>query len=292
MRIAVVGLGEAGLCYAEAIGRVPDVSLALCERAPGDACLALADRLGIPVRNTPGAWVEDCDWVFSFVTGEASLPVAEAFLARMSRGAGIYADFTTASPSVMRQAARGAAERGIVYLDVAIMGAIALSGPGTPLLVAGAASPEWQALMESAGAPLTVIGEAMPGDASSLKLLRSAFTKGMEALTVEVLAAAERQGLRERFYDVVSDIDRGSLPRYLETLVQTHLVHAPRRSKEVAEVRRQFEAARLRSDVLPGVEAAFQRTVRALQSSPPGEASRRIEDAVAWVLRARAGDEP
>ena len=124
-----------------------------------------------------------------------------------------------------------------------------------------------------------------------MKLLRSAFTKGMEALTVEVLAAAEQQGLRERFYEIVSDIDRASLRGYLETLVQTHLLHAPRRSKEVAEVRRQFEAARLRSDLLPGVEAAFQRTVRALEADPPGEAAKRIEDAVAWVIRARFGDE-
>jgi 3-hydroxyisobutyrate dehydrogenase len=106
---------------------------------------------------------------------------------------------------------------------------------------------------------------------------------------VEVLAAAERQGLRERFYDVVADIDKASLPRYLETLVVTHLLHAPRRSKEVAEVRRQFTAAGMRSDVLPAVEAAFERTVAALAAQPPGADAETIEGAVEWLIRSRSG---
>jgi 3-hydroxyisobutyrate dehydrogenase-like beta-hydroxyacid dehydrogenase len=251
----------------------------------------LADRLGLPVRHAAGSWLDGCDWVFSFVTGEAALPVAQGFLVHMARSGGIFADFTTASPASMREAARIARGRGVVFLDVAIMGAIALNGCGAPLLVAGAATAEWRALMERLGAPLTVMADAEPGDASSLKLLRSAFTKSMEALTVEVLAAAERQGLRERFYDVIADIDKASLPRYLETLVQTHLLHAPRRSREVDEVRRQFAAAGLRSDLLPGVAAAFERTVRALDADPPGEAAKSVENAVAWLIRARLGNE-
>lgn len=291
MQIALVGLGEAGRCYAEAIGAFPQNCLELCDALPGDACTALADRIGLTVRRAPGAWVADCDCVFSFVTGEASLSVAEGFLGHMQSG-GIFADFTTASPSSMREAARMARDRGVLFLDVAIMGAIALSGRRTPLLVAGAATAEWRSLMERLGAPLTVMADAEPGDASSLKLLRSAFTKSMEVMTVEVMAAAERQGLRERFYEVIADIDRASLPRYLETLVQTHLLHAPRRTKEVAEVRRQFAAARLRSDLLPGVESAFDRTVQALASDPPGEAAKSIEESLAWLIRARFGNEP
>jgi 3-hydroxyisobutyrate dehydrogenase-like beta-hydroxyacid dehydrogenase len=233
--------------------------------------------------------VRDCDWVFSFVTGEASLSVAEGFIRQMTRPGSIFADFTTAAPSSMKEAARMARDQAVVFLDVAIMGAIALNGSSAPLLVAGAATREWRALFERLGTSLTVLTDAEPGDASTLKLLRSAFTKSMEALTVEVLAAAEHQGLRQQFYEVISDIDRASLPRYLETLVQTHLVHASRRSREVAEVRRQFAAVELRSDLLPAVECAFERTVRALKSDPPGEASNSIEDAVGWLIRTRLG---
>lgn len=292
MRIAIVGLGEAGRCYAEAIAQLPGTRLDLCEAAPRDPSVDLADRLALTIWRTPGDWMTDCDWVFSFVPGEASLLVARGCLEHMTRSGGLFADFTTASPSVIREAARMAQGRGVLFLDVAIMGAIALNGAQAPLLVAGAATEEWRMLMGRLGASLTVMDDAEAGDASSLKLLRSAFTKSMEALTVEVLAAAERQGMRKRFYDVIADIDKASLPRYLETLVQTHLLHAARRGKEVAEVRRQFAAAKLQSDLLPSVEAAFERTVRALECDPPGEAAKNIEDAVRWLIRARFGDQP
>ena len=289
-RIAVVGLGEVGRCYVAALAQVPEVRLSLCDPAPQAAALALAARLQLPIHAGPGPWLAECDWTFGCVVGDAAAAVARACLSHMQGRAGLYADFSTAGPQDMRDAGQFAAARELAFVDVAIMGAIAQTGARTPLLAAGAAIGTWQDLMRRLGAQVTVLPEGSPGDAVSLKLLRSAFTKGLEALTVEVMTAAERQGVRKAFYDVLADIDQGSLPRYLETLVTTHLVHARRRRKEVSEVRAQFRASGVPSDVLPAVEAAFARTIDALDAVPIGEPEQSVEGALQWLSAVRAAD--
>lgn len=292
MRIAVIGLGEVGRCYVGALAQRADVRLALCDPAPSTAARDLAGGLDLPIHADPGPWLAECDWVFACVVGTAALAVANACLSRMGADQGLYVDFTTADPQVMREAGRMASARGIAFVDTAIMGAIALTGASTALLAAGDVTGEWRELMASLGARVTVLPDAPPGAAVSLKLLRSAFTKGLEALTVEVLTEAERRGVREAFYDVISDIDEGSLPRYLETLIQTHVVHARRRRKEVTEVRRQFDASGVPSDVLPAVESAFARTVTALESLPPGEQTPSFHAALHWLMTFRANCPP
>lgn len=288
MHIAVIGLGEVGRCYAGALAQRGGVQLALCDPAPSDAARDLAASLGLPINPDPGPWLAECDLVFACVVGTAALAVANTSLPRMRAGEGLYADFTTADPQAMREAGRMASGRGIAFVDAAIMGAIALTGASTALLAAGDATPEWRELMTSLGARVTVLPDAPPGDAVSLKLLRSAFTKGLEAIVVEVLTEAERRGVREAFYEVISDIDEGSLPRYLETLIQTHVVHARRRRREVTEVRRQFDASGVPSDVLPAVESAFARTVAALESWPPEEQAPSFQAALHWLMTLRA----
>ncbi|WP_438811351.1 hypothetical protein, partial [Salmonella enterica] len=75
----------------------------------------------------------------------------------------------------------------------------------TPLLCAGIGAEDIRALLASVGAPIKAVGDRA-GDAATLKLLRSIFTKGVEALAVECLVAAEKKDLRHTLYDVLSDV--------------------------------------------------------------------------------------
>ena len=117
----------------------------------------------------------------------------------------------------------------------------------------------------------------------SLKILRSVFTKGMEALSVEVLMAAERQGLRTSLYDVLQDVDQASLPRFLEMLVTTHVIHARRRMHEVEEAERQLASIGMVSDVLDGVQHRFARTARMLDASPLPSEKPTLDEALLWL---------
>jgi len=140
------------------------------------------------------------------------------------------------------------------------------------------------ALFGSVGAPLKSVEGGAAGDAAALKILRSVFTKGLEALTIECFMAAEKQGVTDKLHDALSDIDQASLRDFLGALIRTHVVHAPRRLKEVEEAERQLRAADMPVSVLPGVRDLFQRTTDQIASTPPDSAAPTLEQAFAWLF--------
>ena len=121
---------------------------------------------------------------------------------------------------------------GIDFVDVAVMGSFMASGHRAPLLASGARAQDMCDWANGVGTPARVLNEKV-GDASAVKILRSIMMKGIEALSVECLVAAHRQGLVEHVLDNVSDVDDIGFANWMKTLTVTHLVHAKRRMEEV-----------------------------------------------------------
>ncbi|WP_434774406.1 NAD(P)-binding domain-containing protein [Pseudomonas oryzihabitans] len=284
MKIAIIGAGEVGLTYANpwvAAGH----ELILCDLKPSPRAQDFAKEHGLALFTSIEEAVPDCDIVVSCVFGTVSLQVAEQALAPMQAGA-LFIDMTTADPQQIRQAAAIAAERAIPYVDVAILGAIALTQARTNLLGAGVGLERAVALFAEAGAPLKPVEGGAAGDAAALKILRSVFTKGLEALTIECFMAAEKQGITEQLHDALSDIDQASLRDFLGALIRTHVVHAPRRLKEVEEAERQLRVAEMPVAVLPGVREVFARTSDQLAKEPLETASPTLDQAFDWLFKA------
>ncbi|GAA6120910.1 NAD(P)-binding domain-containing protein [Acidovorax sp. FG27] len=279
MNIVIFGGGVVGQCYAEALAAQGHTIAGFVDPQPGAALRGLAQRLGAGVHAAPGAWLHAAQMAVSAVFGTVALQVARQAFAHLPPGA-LYVDMTTADPDDMRQAAREAEAGGHRFVDVAITGAVNLSGARTPVLCSGTAAPEVAALLGACGAPVRTVG-ARPGDAAALKLLRSIFTKGMEALAVECLVTAEQQGLRAELHDVLLDIDQGSLRETMESMVRTHIPHAGRRRNEVVEAQRQMRLAGVEPIVLPGVQQLFEHTVQGQVDAPYAGSS--TADALAWL---------
>lgn len=132
----------------------------------------------------------------------------------------------------------------------------------------------------------------MVGDAISLKFLRSVLTKGMEALSVELLMSAEKQGVREELYAQLSDIDKIALRSVIDSMVRTHVIHAQRRAHEVQDAQRELTSLGLRSTVLPGVEERFHKTIESLAAHPLPVAEPSVEQALDWLLSTHTDSPP
>lgn len=282
MHVAVIGLGEVGRCFAEPLLRA-GYQVSLCEARPSPAAIELAQKLDLPIHPVAGDWLRDTNWVLSCVTGAVSLAVTKQVAVHMAHGAAI-ADFTTASPAVKREGAEVAVNSSVRYVDVAIMGGILINRERTPLLIAGEGAAEFKPVMEKAGGRVKTIEGGAPGDAMSLKILRSVFTKGMEALAVELLMSAEKQGVRDKLYEQLLDIDQTPLRDFIEMLVRTHVVHAKRRAHEVNDAQRELTAQGMPSTVLSGVEERFHKTARALEAHPISLPEPDIHQALDWLL--------
>jgi 3-hydroxyisobutyrate dehydrogenase-like beta-hydroxyacid dehydrogenase len=287
MKIALIGCGEVGHCYAQAWTAAGHHILAVCDLRDDADMQSRVAGYGASLHAAPGPWLADADLVVSAVFGYAAEDVAAQALPHLASHA-VYADFTTASAGDMRAAAAIAAEHGVPFADVAIMGAIALLGAQTPLLIAGTGASAAVAFASACGIPARAI-EGQAGDAVQLKLLRSIMTKGMESLAVECLVAAEKLGLRHALYDVLGDIDRTPLTTFIDSFVRSHVLHAPRRLAEVRESREQLVDAGLQPLVLDGVERLFARTAagieaaRAAQGGAPLEIGDTVEARLAWL---------
>jgi len=284
MKIGIIGAGEVGLTYARPWSAAGHEIL-LCDLQPSPAAQAFAAGLGLSIYNSVAEVVPACDVVVSCVFGTVSLTVAEQALSSMQKNA-LFIDMTTADPGQIRTAAARAIELDVQYVDVAILGAIALTHEKTNLLGAGVGIGSAKSLYSSVGAPLKAIEGGAAGDAAAIKILRSVFTKGLEALTIECFMAAEQQGVTDKLHDALSDIDQASLRDFLGALVRTHVVHAPRRLKEVEEAERQLRAANMPVSVLPGVRDLFHRTAEQIKSSPLGTTSPTLAQAFEWLFKA------
>jgi 3-hydroxyisobutyrate dehydrogenase-like beta-hydroxyacid dehydrogenase len=290
MRIAIIGCGEVGRTYAEAVAAQGRHELVLNDSRPSPPALEMAARLGVELHTTAGPWLTEVDRVWVCVTGDVAKNVCAAVIDHLDSGA-VVVDLTTATPADKREMAAMMSDRDHAYVDAVIMGAIGLTGVKTALLGAGPHSAEALADLAELGAPVRSLPEARPGDAAALKLLRTVLTKGLEALGVECLIAAEQQGVRKELYEVLGDIDAAGLTNFLNAVVRTHVIHAERRMHEIQRADAQLEQFGLPSLLMEASEQRFALTAKALTQTPPAPGTADdIDSAVEWLLETTAAN--
>lgn len=284
MKFALIGGGVVGRCYGEALVQQGHAMRGVWDLQPTPELRALASATGAEVFVDAGPWIAEVDVVLSAVFGTAALDVARRALPHMRPG-GLYIDMTTATPEDMASGASEARRHGVAFVDVAITGAVNLRGARTPLLCAGDEADRVLACFAGLGAPIRVVGHR-PGQAVQLKLLRSIFAKGLEALAIECLTTAEAAGLRAELHEVLLDIDQTSLQSVMEAMVSTHIEHAHRRRSEVIEAAQLMRAVGIQPLLLDQVQVLFERTVEAvaLRAAP----ERSLDAALQWLIQTAA----
>lgn len=257
--VAVLGLGEAGseiaagLCAAGAVVRGFD------PRVPATggvtACAGDADA-------SRGAAV-----VVSLTCAHEAEVALTAALPAM-RGGAIYADLNTASSALKAHLASLAAAAGVGFADVALMAPVPGSGLRTPMLAAGPAAGEFARYFGRLGASVEVLpGPA--GAAAARKLIRSVFYKGLAAAVTEALRAARAAGCEDWLRDNISRELESASAATLGRLERGSVMHARRRSGEMAAAGEQLR----RLGVPPRVASASEQWLRQLaeEQSEPGD---------------------
>lgn len=281
MKVALIGGGEVGRCYASALHKAGHDVYAVIDSYPSQALQNLCKELGATIEQAPSVILQEADLIISAVFGSVALQVAEQ-AAPFIKPHALYADFTTGKPDDILAASAVVTQQHADFVDVAIASTVNLFKEKTPLLLAGSAAEKLLPLLDQLGAKATIVGTE-PGAAVSLKLLRSVFTKGCEALAIECFVAAQEKGLLNAFYDVLSDIDERAISEFLESCVNSHVVHAGRRLVEVQEAIDQLHSSGVDPLVSLGVESVFKRSAAALLAEPYQAGT--LEQNVAWLKK-------
>jgi 3-hydroxyisobutyrate dehydrogenase-like beta-hydroxyacid dehydrogenase len=235
--LAFIGFGELGTSLAEGLGRSGSNLLRAYtpERSQPAAVAALEARLARAAAQRSSSLKEalaGATAVLSVVPAGASLEVAERCAPLLSRGT-YYVDLTAARVAD-KEAAAGLIEQvGGLYVDAAVLGTVATSGFAVPIVASGPGAHGWRALVEPEGLVVEVL-DAPAGHATLIKLLRSVYMKGRDALIIEMMSAARRYGLEEPVArSIQGPGETVPFPALAERVLCALAVHAGRRADEL-----------------------------------------------------------
>jgi 3-hydroxyisobutyrate dehydrogenase-like beta-hydroxyacid dehydrogenase len=293
-KIAFIGFGEAAQAFVRSLreGAALDVS-AYDIKIHGPEAAPLrgaADRLRVRLADTAANAISGATLVFSAVTAAASTEALHP-----TYDAPVHAhtliDINSVTAARKAQNAELVRRAGARYLDMAVMAPVNPAGHRTPVLVAGDTDPVL-AHLRALDFRLDVAGPN-PGDAASIKMIRSLFVKGLEALTVQTLTAAEAAGCGARVLESLAGSYPGlDLHRFAPYQFERVVTHGKRRAEEVREV------AQAMVDLGFGHGAALAAAIAALQDAVAaarpalGTDARDCARATAAALAAVANLEP
>ena len=228
MRVAVLGLGEAGSLFAADLARVGD-EVCGYDPAPVPAIT------GVDNYESPESAVARCTMVLAVTHASRALALLERVVGHLEKGL-IYADLSTASPGLKEALAAQVANRGASFVDVALMAPVPGRGLATPALASGTGAARYADLINARGGRVDLVGE-QAGAAAARKLLRSVVMKGLAALLVESTEAASRYGQGEWFWShLIGQL--GALDQDLmKRLRDGTALHAVRRLEEMEAAR-------------------------------------------------------
>lgn len=276
--IALLGFGEAGSAIAQGLcaeggwrgtarpgdnapRRLIAIDTALDKDARGTTLGKAARALDVAISDSYTEALSEADLVICAVQGEHALEAAAAAAPLLKKGAH-FLDLCTVTGK-MSDEDRAEIEKGAGrYVDVAVMGGFFKQGIKAPMLVAGEDAEQAVTWMNANGFETKLLGPK-PGSASSVKMLRSTLIKGVEALGVEALVTAKRQGILEEVLGCLSDADQMPFRDYIAMLVQTHIVHAHRRWEEMGLVAKTLRETGVDPLMTEAIERSHRRTVDA-----------------------------
>ncbi|MEU5870810.1 DUF1932 domain-containing protein [Glycomyces sp. NPDC047369] len=249
LRIAVLGLGEAGSAVASGLAAAGADVRGHDPAAPVPP--------GVTARSGEADAVRDADLVISLTTAEHAEAAMRAALPELRPGA-LWADANTAAPSQKAALARLVPGG---FTDVALMAPVPGLGLRTPMLASGPGAERFRRHLEPLGARIDTV-PGPPGAANSRKLLRSVVYKGIAAAIVEGLQGAQAAGLEDWYRDHIAAELASFDTRTFERMVAGTFRHAARRADEMDAAARQLRDLGLDPRIAPAARDALEALAR------------------------------
>jgi 3-hydroxyisobutyrate dehydrogenase-like beta-hydroxyacid dehydrogenase len=172
----------------------------------------------------------------------------------------VYVDLNSTSPAVKIDADKIIQPTGAHFVEGAILGAVGATGAATHVLTGGAAGREVAETLTRLGLHVSFYSEEI-GKASMFKMLRSIFSKGLEALILELLIAGKRAGIEKDLWKDVADfMANNPFERVAANWTQSHAVAYDRRYHEMVQVRQTLREIGLDPMMTAATETFFDRS--------------------------------
>lgn len=172
------------------------------------------------------------DIIIVAVPANKSLELSEKIAPFLSENK-IYVDVSAAAPTIKEKINELVSTRNILFVDVAMMGPLPVYKHKVPMLVSGNGAENFINYMKPFHMKIKNVSPN-PGDATTVKLIRSVYMKGLCALLFEMLEAARYFKVDSLVVESISEtMDKTSFKQTLNRLVTGTYIHAERRAHEL-----------------------------------------------------------
>jgi 3-hydroxyisobutyrate dehydrogenase len=178
--------------------------------------------------------IDRSDYILSVVTPQSCFEIVDR-ASRSLDGHKIFVDFNSTSPAVKRTIGASITSSGGQFVEGVILGAVN-SSTSPVILLGGPAGESATKVFRQYGLAARFYSAEI-GRASAFKMLRSIFSKGMEAVLIETLVAAHRAGLMNEIWEEIqTTLGAGKVQDTFQTWIRSHARSAQRRCYEMREV--------------------------------------------------------
>lgn len=225
MIVAILGIGEAGGTLARDL-----IAAGVSVRGWDPDPRKLPEGLSFAESNSNA--VAGADIVLSVNWASVAASVAAEVASALQPGQ-LYADMNTAAPQLKREIAPIIDNTGALFVDAALMDPVPPKGLGTQVYASGSGAERFAQMMMPLGMPVTYLNQEA-GNAATHKLVRSIMYKGVAAVIIECLEAAEALNLTEYARAQMLKIiyDEPMIDRFVSGSIK----HAKRRTEEMEAV--------------------------------------------------------
>jgi len=175
------------------------------------------------------------DYILSTVPSQFAKNVAKECAEHLKPNK-VYIDLNSTSPFVKIEISRIIQSSKADFVEGAILGAVGVTGSKTRILTTGEKGGKVAEIFTNLGLNVSYYSPEI-GKASMFKMLRSIFSKGLEALILECLIAGKKAGIEKDLWDDITDfMSRKPFDQIAANWIQTHALAYERRYHEMAQV--------------------------------------------------------
>lgn len=263
LRIAFIGFGEVAAAFCPALAaRGAEITAydVLLDQPDGRERLeARAAETRVRFCSLPEV-LRGAQYVLSTVTTTVAKEAARHCVPHLSAGQA-FLDLNATDPAVKIEIAGIVAPSGAAFVEGAVLGAVGVTGAKTEILLGG---PHARAAERDLGGELGLNARFYSeeiGKASMFKMLRSVFSKGLEALLIEFLVAGERAGIRDDLWrEVTALMTDHPFDKTAANWVRTHATAHARRYHEMKQVVGVLRQLGVEPTMTAATEALFGRS--------------------------------
>lgn len=189
---------------------------------------------GVVLVDTPEELIDGADIIIAVTSCSQALATAKMYKPYLKKEQ-VYCEFNSTVPDAVKEVQEYIGDA-CTFIDGCVLVSANIHKEKSPCCSSGPAAEAITKELNDMGMNIRYLGDSI-GQASAFKVIRSIFTKNLEATLIETMTCARYYGVEDIIFDsIVTFLSDAPLDVTLPMMIKTNAVHAHRRGEEIEEI--------------------------------------------------------